>query len=243
MGLKLLCVVAHPDDECFAFGGALALAADAGIETSVLCLTDGQAASHRGDAGSAEELGRMRRDEFQASCKVLGVRHAELMDYADGKLEFEDFSTAAQRLVERMRTFKPNVVITFSPDGTLNTHPDHTMVSALTSAAFHWAASSKRFPQAGPIHHADRLFIVTTSFFMPGRPAPMPAPWTCTLDVRNVMQRRHEAFRAHVSQAPLMEQTRQLFEQFGQTEHYTLIAQHEPGPAILMTDLFEGLQG
>ena len=241
MGLRLLLVVAHPDDECFAFGGALALAAEAGVETSVLCLTDGQAASYRGEAASSAELGRMRREEFQASCKVLGVRHAESMDLADGKLEFADFSEIAGRLVERIRAFKPNVVLTFSPDGTLNTHPDHTMVSAFTSAAFHWAASAKRYPAAGPTHGADRLFIVTTSFFIPGRPAPMPAPWTCTLDVRTVMARRHQAFCEHKSQAPLMEQTRQLFEQFGQTEHYTLIAQRDPGPAVMLTDLFEGL--
>ena len=58
MGLKLMCVVAHPDDECYAFGGALALAADRGIETYVVCLTDGQAATHRGDAASGEALGK-----------------------------------------------------------------------------------------------------------------------------------------------------------------------------------------
>ena len=58
MGLKLMLVVAHPDDECFAFGGALALAAERGIETYVICLTDGQAATYRGEAASGEELGR-----------------------------------------------------------------------------------------------------------------------------------------------------------------------------------------
>ena len=52
MGLRLLCITAHPDDECFAFGGALALAAGRGVEVSVICLTDGQAATHRGAAGS-----------------------------------------------------------------------------------------------------------------------------------------------------------------------------------------------
>ena len=53
-----MCVTAHPDDECFAFGGALALAAEQGVETYVICFTDGQAASHRGDAASTQGGGR-----------------------------------------------------------------------------------------------------------------------------------------------------------------------------------------
>ncbi len=73
--LKLLCVTAHPDDECFGFGGALMLAAKAGVETSVICFTDGQAATNRGDSMSAEHLGEMRRAEFIDSCKILDVTH------------------------------------------------------------------------------------------------------------------------------------------------------------------------
>lgn len=91
MGLKLMCVVAHPDDECFAFGGALALAAARGIETYVLCLTDGQAATARGAAENGEQLGRIRREEFAASCKVLGVTHHELLDYQDGAWSLSSF--------------------------------------------------------------------------------------------------------------------------------------------------------
>src|SRR5271163_2608564 len=108
-----MCVVAHPDDECYAFGGALALAADRGVETYVVCLTDGQAATHRGEAASPEELGAMRRAEFTASCNVLGVTHHELLDYQDAQLEFINISRAAGRLVERMRRFQPDVVLTF----------------------------------------------------------------------------------------------------------------------------------
>ena len=37
----------------------------------------------------------MRRAEFAASCKILDVTHAELLDYQDGQLEFADFSEAA----------------------------------------------------------------------------------------------------------------------------------------------------
>ena len=87
LGQRLMCVVAHPDDECFAFGGALALAADRGIETYVVCLTDGQAATNRGSCGlGMQSLERMRRAEFAASCEVLGVTHHELLDYQDAQL-------------------------------------------------------------------------------------------------------------------------------------------------------------
>jgi len=239
--MKLLCVVAHPDDECFAFGGALALAAQRGVETHVICLTDGQAASNRGASQSAAELGSMRAAEFAASCDVLGVSHHELWDYQDGRLEFADFSATAGRLVEKMRELKPDVVLTFGCDGAVNTHPDHSMVSAFTCAAFHWAASAKRFPELGPVHHGQRLFLLATSFFIEGRPAPMPSPWTVTLDIRDVMAQKHQAFCQHRSQAPLMEQTKALFETYGQTEHYLLVASLNMGPAQQMTSLFEGL--
>ena len=160
-----MCVVAHPDDECFAFGGALALAADRGVETYVVCLTDGQAAKNRGAAASGAELGEMRRAEFAASCKVLGVTHHELLDYQDGRLEFLEFSQVAAGLVERMRQFRPNVVLTFGGDGGMNTHADHMMVSSLTTAAFHWCGQARRFPELAAVHQPDRLFYVTTNFF------------------------------------------------------------------------------
>ena len=237
-----MCVTAHPDDECFAFGGALALAAEQGVETYVICFTDGQAASYRGDATSPAELGRSRRAEFDASCKVLGVSRHEVLDYQDGQLEFAGFSHAAGRLVEKMRAYKPHVVLTFSSDGAVNTHADHTMVSAFTCAAYHWAASPKRYKDLGPIHHAERLYLLTTSYFMEGRPAPMPAPWTVTLDIRHLMERKQEAFNQHTSQAPLVEQTREMFAQFGQSEHYQLAAVREPQPAVQQTSFFDGLK-
>lgn len=243
MGLKLMCVVAHPDDECFGFGGALALAADRGIETYVLCLTDGQAGSYRGDAKSGKELGEMRRLEFAASCKVLGVTKHELLDYHDARLEFIDFSQAAGRLVEKMRRYQPDVVITFGGDGGLNTHPDHMMVSMLTTAAFHWSGQPKRYRELGAVYGPQRLFYLTTNFFIPGRQEPKSMPWTVTLDIRSVQARKAEAFRQHTSQIPLVEQTKGLFEKYGVEEFYTLAAAKEPQPARQGTDLFEGLTG
>jgi LmbE family N-acetylglucosaminyl deacetylase len=241
LGLKLMCITAHPDDECFAFGGALALAAKRGIETSVICLTDGQAASNRGDAASAAALGQMRRNEFFASCKVLGITHAEILDYQDGQLEHVDLSHAAGRLVEKIRSFQPDVLLTFGGDGGLNTHPDHAMASFLATAAFHWAGQTKRYPTLGEPFRAKRLYYVTANFQLPDRPPAMSAPWTVTLDISSVRNQKTEAFRQHVSQAPLMERTKEFFAKHGTHEYYVLVATAEPQPARQQTDLFEVL--
>src|SRR6478609_7327536 len=236
-----MCVVAHPDDECYGFGGALALAADRGIETYVVCMTDGQAATHRGTAASGGELGAMRRAEFAASCKVLGVTEHELLDYQDGQLENVPMLAATELLVERMRRFRPNVVMTFGGDGGMNSHADHMMVSFWTTAAFHWAGQQRRFPELGTPHQAERLFHLTTDFFLPERRPPQPIPWTVTLDIRAATERKLEAFKQHHSQAPLMEKTKAVFDKFGVQEFYTLVAAVDPQPSRQMTDLFEGM--
>jgi LmbE family N-acetylglucosaminyl deacetylase len=241
VSLRLLCVVAHPDDECFAFGGALALAADRGVETSVICLTDGQAATYRGSATSAKELGEMRRAEFAASCTLLGVAHHELLDYQDAQLEFASLSELAGKLVARIRSFRPQVVLTFGSDGALNTHPDHTVVSAATSAAFHWSGSPKRYLELGELYQPQRLYHLTTSYFLPDRRPPLPAPWTATLDISSVFERKQKAFHAHASQSPLIERTKPVFEEHRDEERYTLVASPVPQPARQSTDLFEGV--
>jgi len=246
VGLRLLCIVAHPDDECFAFGGALALAAQRGVETFVICLTDGQAASNRGSAQSGVELGRMRRAEFAASCRVLGVAHHELLDYQDAQLEFASLSEIAARLVARIRAFRPHIVLTFGGEGALNSHPDHTTVSAAATAAFHWSGNPRRFPAAGEKEATDtwrpqRLFYLTGDFFLPDRYRPLLAPWTHTLDIRAVFPTKWRAFEAHTSQAPLMEQTRAMFEEHGQQERYVLAAGSQPQAAEQSDDLFAGV--
>ena len=242
MGLRLLCITAHPDDECFAFGGALAHSAQRGVETSVICLTDGSAGSYRGPASTPLELGQLRRFEFAASCDILGVRHHEILDYNDGQLEFASYSNLAGDLVQRIRVLRPHVIITFGGDGAINTHADHTVTSSVATAAFHWAGSPKRYPTLGDLYTPQRLYYLTTDFFVEGRLRHIPAPWTHTLDVASVLPIRLEAMRAHATQAPLMERAGPLiFAKHGDTEHYALAASPVPQPATQSTDLFEGV--
>lgn len=242
MSLRLLCVVAHPDDECFAFGGALALAAAHNVETSVVCFTDGQAATHRGTAQSGAQLGAMRRREFAASCTILGVHHHELLPYQDAQLASHSLEELGGLLVARVRALRPHVVVTFGGEGALNSHPDHTAVSAATTAAFHWSGHPKRFPGQGEVWRPQRLFYLTTDFFLPDRLAPLPAPWTTVLNIRTVRDRKQQAFEAHTSQAPLLETARLVFQDHGDQERYTLAYTTDPQPARQTTDLFEGVR-
>src|SRR5580704_19471802 len=104
---KLLCVTAHPDDEAGAFGGTLLLYAERGVETSVICLTEGTAARNRGTATTNEELAKLRRAEFAASCTLLGIRHGEVFAYSDGKLDHADLYQVVGDLVLRIRRLRP----------------------------------------------------------------------------------------------------------------------------------------
>src|SRR5207237_1255853 len=65
--LRMMVVTAHPDDEAGNFGGSLRLYAERGVETCVVCLTPGQAATHRGGARDDQELATMRPREFAVS--------------------------------------------------------------------------------------------------------------------------------------------------------------------------------
>ncbi len=137
------------------------------------------------------------------------------------------------------------MVLTFGGDGALNTHPDHSLVSFFTTAAFHWAGRPKRYPEqlerGLETFCPQRLYFQTTSFLLPNRPALLPAPYTVTLDIRSVMQKKLAAFKLHTSQAPLVEKTRPFFEEFGQNEHYVLAAASEPQAAKQAIDMFDGL--
>jgi LmbE family N-acetylglucosaminyl deacetylase len=140
-----------------------------------------------------------------------------------------------------MRRFQPDVVLTFGSDGALNTHPDHMVVSMVTTAAFHWSGRPNRYPDLGAPFQPSRLFTLSSNFVLPDRQAPFLSPWTVVLDIRSVRDRKTDAFRQHASQAPLMERTRELFEKYGAEEFYTLLAASTPQPAQMLTDLFAGL--
>lgn len=240
--LKLLCVTAHPDDEAGGFGGTLLRCHDAGVETFVLCLTAGQAARHRGGAGSDEELAAMRRREFAASCKVLEVNRCEVLDFPDGGLQRVDLLAGAAEVVRRIREFRPQVVVTFGPEGGLTGHPDHGMAGLWTTAAFQWAARADRFPeQRLEPHRAQKLYYQTALFNIEGRPPIALAPVTATIEIGPYLERKFQAFRQHTSQSPLFEIFEKNVSRHGRQEYFHLAASTTPRKMEMETDLFAGV--
>src|SRR5712664_3572114 len=109
MSLRLMVITAHPDDEAGGFGGVLRLYRERQVETCVLCLTPGQAASNRGGAKSDGELAEMRRGEFAAACEILKVSRGIVLDFPDGQLHRQDVNRVVHDVVFQVRKFRPHV--------------------------------------------------------------------------------------------------------------------------------------
>jgi LmbE family N-acetylglucosaminyl deacetylase len=243
---RLLCVTAHPDDESGAFGGALMLAAQAGTETSVLCFTDGQAAHFRGDAEGNQELGNLRREEMAAACAVLGVTRCEVLHFPDGALYKSDFQKMAGTVVERIRSLRPHVVLTFGGDGGVNLHRDHAVVSAVTTMAFHWAARGEMFPGAAAPWAPQKLYYSSTPFVsVRDRPelTAMAAttPWSLTLELGDLADRKLEAFRKHGSQQGVLKRVGENLRKAMQVERYLLAARRGKASVTEDTAIFAGV--
>ncbi len=138
--LRLMAVLAHPDDESLGLGGTLARYAAEGVEIAVVTATPGDAGRFNGirpgEPGhpGADALARIREAELRAAVEVLGVRELTLLGYPDGALDAVPPGEAVARITARIRAFRPQVVITFAQDGAYG-HPDHIAICQLTTAA------------------------------------------------------------------------------------------------------------
>ncbi len=243
--MRILGITAHPDDEAGAFGGTLMLYHSRGVETYVICLTPGQAATNRGQARSDSELASLRRAEFAASCRILQVTEGRVLDYPDGGLNRVDFFAAVGDLTRRVREIKPHIVLTMGPEGAITGHPDHSMASIFATMAFHWAARSDRYPEqlrdGLEPHRSGKLYYSTASFTLKDRQPVCPPPRTAAIDVGPFLERKIEAFRAHATQGPLMARVEKTMRKFGSLELFHLAAASESSEIAIETDLLDGI--
>jgi LmbE family N-acetylglucosaminyl deacetylase len=152
-----MAVLAHPDDESLGVGGTLARYASNGVDVFLVTATRGDGGGYRGHRPGderhpgSEALARIRETELRAAAATLGVREVELLDYPDLRLDRAHPREAIGRIVTALRRLRPDVVVTFGPDGAYG-HPDHVAISQFTTAAV-MAAADAGFGSDGP----DRL--------------------------------------------------------------------------------------
>jgi LmbE family N-acetylglucosaminyl deacetylase len=257
--MKLLAVLAHPDDESLGFGGTLAKYAAEGVDVFLLTATRGERGRYRGHRlgddvhpGPAA-LAAIREGELRNAAAVLGVREVSLLDYPDGCLDRAVPREVFGQIAEHIRRVRPDVVVTFGPDGAYG-HPDHIAVSQFTTAAVITATIpvSKLYYLAWPqtTWAAYQAAVGTLRATVDGIER-QATPWpewavTTVVDTRSVWPVVWRAVLCHESQVSAYEPLKNLTPEhheglWGRQSFYRVFSTVNGGRAK-EADLFEGIR-
>lgn len=166
---RLMAVLAHPDDESLGFGGTLAKYAAEGVDVSLVTATRGDAGRFRGrPRGDAAHpgpvaLGDIREAELRAAANALGVHDVSVLGYPDQHLDGVDPREIVGRIAAHIRRLRPDVLVTFGPDGAYG-HPDHIAISQFATAALVAAADAAFVAEPGgstpPPYAVPKLYYI-----------------------------------------------------------------------------------
>ena len=263
-----MCVLAHPDDESLGTGGALAKYAAEGVATYLLTATRGERGRFPDGNGSAgpDVVGRAREAELMAAAAVLSLREVRFLDYPDGAVDTVDAARAVEKIAGHLRRVKPQVVVTFGPEGAYG-HPDHIAIGQLTTAAIVSAAapSSGGPPGTEEPHRVAKLYYIAWSagkwsayqaalrklvFNVDGEER-QAVPWpdwaiTTVIDTSRVWPTVWRAVSCHTSQMAMYSKLASLSDEhqrslWGTQEFYRAFSSVNGG-RLRESDLFEGLR-
>ncbi|HEX6230254.1 MAG TPA: PIG-L family deacetylase [Actinomycetota bacterium] len=143
MTRRIACVFAHPDDDTYGVGGTLALHAGEDLELVVLMTTSGESGRILDPSlATRETLGRVREAEDAAAWRALGLEpDLRFLRYADGGVAEVPREELVATYLDGLLAARPQVVVTFGPDG-ITGHPDHVAVGAAATEAFHAARAA-----------------------------------------------------------------------------------------------------
>lgn len=255
----LITILAHPDDEAFGVSGTVAKAVAGGHRVVIVCATRGEVGEISDPSlATPETLGHVREAELRKAATALGASDVRVLGYRDsgmaGTADNRDPRALANapaeevvgRLVAIIREVRPDVVVTFGPEGVYG-HPDHMTISRHCAAAFDAAADPVRWPEAGPAHRAARLYHLAFSRSelrrwseMAGRLGTGPGALrgvdidemgvpdediTTVIDVGPWLERKHAAIAAHATQrSPLLDRmTAEERDRWLSTERFVIV--------------------
>jgi LmbE family N-acetylglucosaminyl deacetylase len=218
--LTLVAIFAHPDDEAFGTGGTLAKYAHEGVDVHLITATLGEAGQiAQPDLIFTQPLSVVREQELRCACQHYGVKALHLLGYIDGQTTVVPQRAAVYKIVKLLREIRPQVVISFGPDGVYG-HYDHLAVHRWATAAVQFADEFECWPEAGPAHSVAKFYhralpeeqIAQLEQAMGRNYVPMdgvvPFPFvgypmekiTTIIDVRDYAETKLKGIRCHASQ-------------------------------------------
>ena len=264
MGRVLATVLAHPDDETFGTGGTLIKYASEGVAVHSLCLTEGEEGWPGGD-GAPEvpraDVGKTRALELAEAGRRMGVTSVTCLKYPDGGLAGVNPDHVVRDIVRWLRKVRPDVVITWGPDGGYG-HPDHIAAGKLALRAIDLAGIARHEPELGDHVHVKRVYrFVAGADFVDKLLELEPdfAAYVKTLDVKlerwtrerigaaidasGIMDRKWYAMQAHVTQTPDIHLWQRVREKVPTMLAEELYVREYPDPhGPIETDLFAALR-
>jgi LmbE family N-acetylglucosaminyl deacetylase len=264
----LMAVFAHPDDEAFGVGGTLTRCAAEGCDVYLVTATRGEAGEvSEPDLATKANLPLVREHELKCACQIYAIHPPIFLDYVDGQLPIVHQGQAVGKLVRLVREFRPQVVVTFGPDGIYG-HYDHIAVHRWATIAVDLAAAPDCFPdqltdvcqphQVSKVYYRVLPEKQVVEMSEEGEPAVMMdgVPFyfvgrradeiTTVIDVSDYMEAKLRGIRCHAtqvgSQSPYSETPDEVMQQpWFQKEHFILARSTVGRPEGLETDLFAGL--
>ncbi|HET7580171.1 MAG TPA: bacillithiol biosynthesis deacetylase BshB2 [Bacillales bacterium] len=186
----LLVIFPHPDDESFGTAGVIAQHTEKGIPVTYVCATLGEMGRNMGKppVANRETLPEYRKKELKNACEIMGIQDLRMLGMRDKTLEFEDPEVFADLIGEIIDEVQPTLVVSHYPGYAV--HPDHNA----TGEAVVQAISRMPKEEQPPLHcHA---FSANTKEDL-GDP-------DIVVDVRDVLDRKISALKAHGSQTQLL---------------------------------------
>ncbi|HEX6968271.1 MAG TPA: N-acetyl-1-D-myo-inositol-2-amino-2-deoxy-alpha-D-glucopyranoside deacetylase [Micromonosporaceae bacterium] len=282
---RLLLVHAHPDDESITTGATMARYAAEGAHVTLVTCTLGEEGEvcvpelALLEAGEADQLGGYRIKELADACAALGVTDHRFLGgagrYRDsGMLGTPgnrhprafcraDLDEAAGHLLEIMREVRPQVLVTYDPDGGYG-HPDHIQAHRVAMRAAELAAADGHGPAKvywiglprSVVQVGLDAFASSSGNPFSGVTRVEDLPFgnpdeqiTTRIDATAYGSAKRAAMRAHVTQIPSDSWLYSIAGNFGSepmgVEYFILAAGRKgpgSGPNGWESDLFAGLE-
>lgn len=133
--VRLLGVWAHPDDESYLSAGLMARTTAGGGHVTIVSIADGENGFPADDRRPAEQRAAQRRGELRGAMEVIGVSDLRFLGVPDGAIADAPTRALVDRIAGIIREVRPDVIVTFGPDG-ITGHPDHIANSTIVTQAW-----------------------------------------------------------------------------------------------------------